>query len=92
MDWYDPKFWIPVGAASLFAALLSKAPTWWERLLAVGVGILCAVVLTGPVVHWMALDAEVYEQAVAAVLAISGDRIVRRLFDLIERGELPWSK
>ncbi len=86
------KFAATIAGASLVAMLLSKAPTWKERIAAVATGVFLAVVFTGPVMHWLALDAEVYEQAVAALLAISGDRIVRRLFDLIERGELPWSK
>lgn len=92
MDWHDLKIALTIAGAVLLSAALSKAKTWTAKLTAIGLGVFFAVVFTGPVMHWLALDTEVYEQAVAALLAISGDRIVRRLFDLIERGELPWSK
>lgn len=92
MDWHDLKIAGTILGAVLLSAALSTAKTWTARLTAVGLGVFFAVVFTDPVMHWLALDADVYEQAVTGLLALSGDRIARRLFDLVENGQLPWSK
>lgn len=92
MDWHDLKLVGTIMVASLLAAALSTAKTWTARLIAVGVGAFSAVIFTEPVIHWLGLEFTVWQYAVSGLLAMSGDRIVRRAFRIIEDGELPGRK
>lgn len=44
-------------------------------------GLLCAIVMTEPVVQMMGLQDNLYTNGVAAVLALIGEQIVRRIMD-----------
>lgn len=92
MDWHDLKIALTIFGAVLLSAALSKAKTWTAKLTAIGLGVFFAVVFSNPVMHWLSLDVQTYEQAVTGLLALSGDRIARRLFDLVENGQVPWFK
>jgi len=89
MNWDDWKLFMVIGAASLLAAALSTARTWTARLVAVGSGAFSAVVFTEPLIHWLGLEYSVYQYAVVGLLAMSGDRIARRFFRVIEETDLP---
>ena len=92
MDWQDLKLIAAIAGGVLVAAALSKAKSWAERLGAIGSGVFFAIVFTDPVLHWLALDAEVYKFAVAGLLALTGDRIARRVSDFVDNGSLPWGR
>lgn len=92
MDWHDFKLWAAIAGGVGVAASLSTAKTWAARLGAIGSGVFFAIVFTEPILHWLELDVEVYEFAVAALLALTGDRIARRVSDFVDNGSLPWGR
>lgn len=92
IDWHDFKLVAAIGMGLLMAMLLSTAHSWKARLTAVAAGIFFATLFTEPVIHWLGWEAGVWKYAIAGLLAMTGDRIARRAFIVIETLNLPRGK
>jgi hypothetical protein len=91
MDWSDVKLLASIGGALIIAFFLSTAETVWGRIFSVGVGLFFAVFFTEPLIDWAGLQFDVWQYATAGLLAMTGDRIARRVMGLVDKGQLPWS-
>lgn len=94
MDNVDYKLMLSIVLGLVTAFLLSSATTIQARLASITAGLFCAIFLTSHVVEWAGIDGSVYTYAVSGLLAMSGDRLVRRLFQVIDiiNVPLPWEK
>jgi hypothetical protein len=89
MDWTDVKLVATIIAGVIVSTLLSTAATWRVRLSSIIAGAFIAVIFTGPLIKWLELEFSTYQYAVAGFLAMSGDRLARRAFDIIDKAPLP---
>lgn len=89
MNWADYKLIFAVLGGLLVAYLLSTADTIKARLASVAAGLFFAVFFTEPLIAWARLEFSVWQYAVAGLLAMSGDRLARRIMRLVDNGKLP---
>lgn len=74
---HDIKFWIAVGGATMLKLMTSRDHSWLKSTFTVLAAVGCAWLLTDPVVHFMGWDPEVYKAPAAALIALTGEGIVR---------------
>jgi hypothetical protein len=91
MDWTDIRLLLSIGGALVIAFILSTAETIWGRFFSVACGLFFAVFFTEPIIDWAGVTFEVWQYATAGLLAMTGDRIARRLMGLVDQGRLPWN-
>lgn len=89
MDWTDYKLLLATGGGLLIAFLLSTANTVKARLASVAAGLFFAVFFTEPLIAWARLEFSVWQYAVAGLLAMSGDRLARRIMMLVDTARPP---
>lgn len=94
MNWSDLKLLLAVGFGLLLSLLLSRADTWRARAICVVAGSVSAYFGTEPLVNWAGPTFETsgWPYVIAGALAMSGDRLVRRILQIVEFGELPGRK
>lgn len=90
MDWTDLKLIASILGGLAVAFLLSTANTVKARLASVVAGLFFAVFLTEPLIRWAGLEFSVWQYAVAGLLAMTGDRLARRMFMIADTARLPW--
>lgn len=90
MNWTDLKFVVAVAVGLLVSVLLSTANTIKARLASVASGLFFALFMTEPLIQWAGLEISTWQYAVAGLLAMSGDRLARRLFSLVDTVKTPW--
>mgnify|MGYP000880805901 CR=1 FL=1 len=76
---HDVSFWISVLGATGIKLLTSPYHSLTRALLTVFAAMFSAYVFTEPVIHWLDLDAKTYTTAMAALLALTGEGIMRAL-------------
>lgn len=91
MNWTDVKLLGAVAGGLVIAYLLSTAETVKARLTSVGCGLFAAIFFTEPLIAWAGLEFSTWQYAVAGLLAMSGDRLARRIMQLIDTGRLPFN-
>lgn len=89
MHWDDFKLWSAIGIGLLMAFLLSAASTIKARLTSVVGGLFFAIFFTGPLISWAGLEFSVWQYAIAGLLAMTGDRIARRVLNVVDTGSIP---
>lgn len=92
MNGTDFKFIAAVVFGIVISVLLSTAQTIKARLTCVAAGIFFALFLTEPLIKWAGLEFTTWQYAVAGLLAMSGDRLARRLFTLVDNSKTPWER
>lgn len=90
MHWTDLKLIGAILAGLVVALLLSTAQSLKARLAGVAAGIFFAVLFTQPLIAWAHLQFTTWQYAVAGLLAMSGDRLARRIMSLIDTASVPW--
>ncbi|WP_041544628.1 MULTISPECIES: hypothetical protein [Chelativorans] len=88
MNWTDVKLIAAIAGGLLIAFLLSTANTVKARLTSVATGLFFAVFLTEPLISWAGLEFSVWQYAVAGLLAMSGDRLARRIMQIIDTSKI----
>lgn len=78
----DLRMLITVICAVLIKLIISETLSIIRAASTIGAAIFSAWVFTDPALHWFALDPERYRLAVAAILALLGENLIRRLLDL----------
>lgn len=79
---HDPRFWAAVGVATLLKLVTSKLHSPWRVVVMIGFALFSAVFFTDPVLHFMQWDPDVYKAPTAALLALTGEGIMRSLVTL----------
>nr|DAH84853.1 MAG TPA: hypothetical protein [Caudoviricetes sp.] len=90
MDWTDFKLIGAITVGLIVSVLLSTANTLKARLISVSAGIFFALFLTEPLIQWAGLELSMWQYAVAGLLAMSGDRLARRIVSLVDTAKTPW--
>lgn len=90
MNWTDIRFIMATAIGVAISVLLSTANTIKARLICVASGVFFALFLTEPLIQWAGLEFTTWQYAVAGLLAMSGDRLARRLFSLVDTAKAPW--
>lgn len=90
VNWTDFRFIAAVVGGVAVSVLLSTANTLKARLTCVASGIFFALFLTEPLIQWAGLEFTTWQYAVAGLLAMTGDRLARRLFALVDTMRVPW--
>ncbi|WEX10263.1 hypothetical protein [Chelativorans sp. AA-79] len=88
MNWTDVKLIAAIAGGLLIAFLLSTANTVKARVASVASGLFFAIFLTEPLINWAGLEFSVWQYAVAGLLAMSGDRLARRIMQLIDTSKI----
>lgn len=92
MNFWDFKLVGAVFGGLVVAWMLSTATTIKERLTSIVSGVFAALFFTEPVIGWAELEFSGVQYAVAGLLAMSGDRLARRIVGLIDTVQLPGVK
>lgn len=90
MDWHDFKLIASIAAGLVIAFLLSTATTVKAKIASVTAGLFFSVFLTEPLIQWAGLEFSTWKYAVAGLLAMSGDRLARRLLFAADKAPFPW--
>ncbi|RMC33757.1 hypothetical protein [Paracoccus alkanivorans] len=76
------KFWIVIVGAAVVKLLITKTQSVIQAVTSMAAAIFMAWVFTDPILSWLEWPAESYRNAVAAVLALLGDTLIRRLLEI----------
>lgn len=79
---HDLAFWITVGVATVIKLLTSPAGSLLRTITTAIAAIFSAVVFTDPVLAWLGLDPATYKVAVAALLTLTGEGLMRVAMNL----------
>lgn len=82
LDGLDLWFWATIVSAIFIKILLSPVRSILRILTTIAVGIFAAVVFTGPILMWFELPKETFGYAVAGLLAVTGEELVRRVISI----------
>lgn len=74
---------VVTGLAIVTRLLISPVQSWRASLAVVASGVLVAVVGTGPLVSYLDFEGQNSQFAVAAVLGITGETLVRHLLSIV---------
>lgn len=72
-----PGFWAAVAGAILVKVLTVRSLGFWGVVATTISAVFFATVFTSPILSWMEWPRQVYEPAVAAVLALFGEHTAR---------------
>lgn len=92
IDWTDLRQLLALAGGTVLALLVSTAETWRARLFCVGAGLSVGFFGTEPIIHWIGASfaGNGFPYLICAALAMTGDRIARRLMSLVDTVKLPW--
>ncbi len=81
-DW---RYWTAIVGAAAMKVLLSQTLTFKQACLTFVMGIGAAWLFTDPLIDWAGLNPDVYKTPTAAILALTGEQIVRRIIRYSQR-------
>tara|TARA_R110002049_G_scaffold308545_2_gene512867 strand:- start:2663 stop:2989 length:327 start_codon:yes stop_codon:yes gene_type:complete len=84
----DGLFWLALGGGVLVKLMFSEKLTTRQVIMTVCSGVFCAVFFAKPILDFLKLDGEHFEYAIVAVLALTGEHIVRRVVQFSKSGTL----
>ena len=73
----DIWFWIISTGAAIVKVATSPFYSIWRAIMTVGAALFAAFVFTEPALDLLGLDPEVYRNGVAAILALTGEGLMR---------------
>lgn len=76
-------FWVSVIGASVFRILLTPWMGLWHTLVSFCAAMFFALVFTDPVLSYLNLNPENYRIGVAAVVALTGEGIAKRIIAIL---------
>lgn len=80
---HDLTFWLAVLGATLIKLFTGPYHSLPRAVVTVFAAVFSAYFFTEPVLHYLEFDPEVYSSAVAALLALTGEGLVRLLIQAI---------
>ncbi|MEH6521238.1 hypothetical protein [Sulfitobacter sp.] len=84
----DGLFWLALGGGVLVKLMFSEKLTTRQVIMTVCSGVFCAVFFSKPILDFLKLDGEHFEYAIVAVLALTGEHLVRRVVQFSRSGTL----
>lgn len=78
----DVSFWASVVGAAVLKLLFSPFQSWWKSFSTMVSAVFCAWVFTAPVMDLMGWNPDIYENAVAAVIALMGEGVMRMIIQV----------
>jgi hypothetical protein len=86
---HDIAFWFAAFGSAALKIALSPWMGVWQGIISIGSALFCAIVFTAPVLNYLNMDPETYKAALAALIALTGESIVRSMLQLVtEPGKL----
>jgi hypothetical protein len=79
---HDIAFWFAAIGSAMLKILLSPWMGLWKGLASVVAALFCAIVFTEPVLGYLNMDPETYKAALAALIALTGEGVVRWLLQI----------
>lgn len=80
---HDLAFWFAALGAAVLKIILSPWLGLVKGLLSVAAALLVAIIFTDPLLVYLNMNPAVYKNAVAALVALTGEGIVRWLLQLV---------
>lgn len=74
---FDVTFWIASIGAALVRVITSENHSFGRSIMTVFAAVFSAYFFTHPVVHWLGLPPEIYTNPVAALMALTGEGLMR---------------
>lgn len=74
---HDLPFWLAVIGATLVKLFTSPFTSFWRALATVFAAVFSAYIFTDPAVAWLDLDPFTYTAPMAALLALTGEGLMR---------------
>ena len=85
--WTDVYFWLSAFGASLVKVVTSPYAGLLHTFATVGCAVFAASIFTDPLLTFFKLPAEPYRLAMAALVALTGEGIMRKIIDIGARPE-----
>lgn len=82
---HDPMFWIAVALATAVKLFTSQYQSFLRAVATVMAAVFSAYFFTDPAINFLSLDPDVYKAAVAALLALTGEGIIRLVIGWSEK-------
>ena len=79
---HDIAFWFAAIGSAFLKILLSPWMGLWKGLASVVAALFCAIVFTEPLLNYLNMDPETYKSALAALIALTGEGVVRWLLQI----------
>ncbi|WP_422383290.1 hypothetical protein [Roseibium album] len=79
MNLFDPAFWIAVMGATFIKLALSTSLNFIKAAVTVASALIAAIFFTEPLLHYFGWEPDIYREAVAVLLALTGEEIARLL-------------
>ena len=83
----DPRFWLAVIGATIIKVATSPYHSFRRAVLTTFAAIFAAFFFTDPALAWLGLSPSTYRNALAAVLALTGEGFMRLAINLINNPE-----
>lgn len=74
---HDIAFWFAALGSAFLKILLSPWMGFWKGIASVAAALFCAIVFTEPLLNYLNMDPETYKAALAALIALTGEGVVR---------------
>lgn len=74
---HEPSFWMAIAGATVVKIFTTPYQSLMRTVITVIAAVFSAMVFTDPVLAWLRLDPTTYKAAVAAVLALTGEGLMR---------------
>ncbi len=84
----DGLFWLALGGGVLVKLMFSEKLSTRQVIMTVCSGVFCAVFFSKPILVFLKLDGDHFEYAIVAVLALTGEHLVRRVVQFSRTGTL----
>lgn len=81
---HDVSFWISVLGATVIKLLTSPYSSFTRAVLTVFAAMFSAYVFTEPMIHWLGLDPLTYTTPMAALVALTGEGLMRTVISFAE--------
>lgn len=76
------EFWAAMVLVVVVKLRASPSITLLGAFMTTTAAVLSALIFTGPVLQWLAADRETYTYAVAAMVALTGEHLMRQVMSL----------
>ena len=81
---FDPRFWLASLGAALVRLVTSERRSVVQSVVLVAVAVFAAWAFTDAVLDWLALPEHIYRTPVTALVALTGENVMRWLMRMSE--------
>ena len=84
----DVKVWGYMGLTILVKLLLSPGQSLGRASATASSGVLAALVLTDPTIHWLGVERDAYQIMIVCFWTLAGENFIRRVLEITENTDL----